>query len=156
MRTGRRQSFGEDPGPGLRLCPMLNMTHAVVIRAFTLCLRGIVEGRESSSGAPVALGAVQSPSPAFPLTLRTHIDPGVEQRLQRCWGSKFPEDLHPLSPSWGARGLLCPLLLLRPVQWCQQQQRPAELPPSSRYGIQGHGEMRPRPTDTLVQGGRLL
>ena len=38
------------------------MTHTIVIRAFTLCLGGIVKGSESSSGAPAALGAAQSPA----------------------------------------------------------------------------------------------
>ncbi|KAL4663837.1 hypothetical protein H8959_003462 [Pygathrix nigripes] len=32
---------------------------------------------------------------------RSHIDPGVEQRLQRCWGSKFPEDLQSTQPLLG-------------------------------------------------------
>ena len=73
--------------------------------------------------------------PAFTLSpLRTQITPDGEQRLQQGQDTGFPDYLHTLGAPRSVRRLLCPVLLFRQVQLGYQQQRPVELPPSSRCG----------------------
>lgn len=103
------------------------------------CVLPVWEG--PTVGLPVP--AILPPEHGFrPCTSRTKSTPNREQRLQQPWGPEQHCHLHILPPPWNAGSFLYPLLFLRPVQWSQQQQRPAKLPPSSRYGIQGQGGTR--------------